>query len=310
MTSTSVLEGFLNHVSSVSWSPDGRYLAAGSLDGTVRLFSSGRRSLGQARVRKGDQDGEVLVLVLGTNLVAAGKSQVCTWDVSIPTEWTSRRLWSRPDGSIRVLAGSSATMLATAAFSDGAVALIDVASGAPAWSGSLPPSSALAMGAQSSRVVVASDAHFTAGTLERPDAQPGDRPARSRDFNVFLCHSSADKPVVERIAGVLESAGVRCWLDENELAAGTRWVARLNELIGQIEIAAICLGPGGLGPVQKHEIEALLAQMFYRNCTLIPLLLPGFAGKLPFVFLDSRSWIDLRDDEANIMQLVHAVRRS
>jgi hypothetical protein len=36
----------------------------------------------------------------------------------------------------------------------------------------------------------------------------------TRDFDVFLCHNSTDKPAVRRIRELLKEHGILPWLDE------------------------------------------------------------------------------------------------
>lgn len=46
--------------------------------------------------------------------------------------------------------------------------------------------------------------------------------------NIFLCHSSADKPFVRRIAADLTAAGHKTWLDEFEIKAGDSIVEKIS----------------------------------------------------------------------------------
>jgi hypothetical protein len=49
------------------------------------------------------------------------------------------------------------------------------------------------------------------------------------DFDVFLCHNSADKPAVRRIGEQLKEYGLLPWLDEWELRPGFSWQKVLEE---------------------------------------------------------------------------------
>jgi len=115
------------------------------------------------------------------------------------------------------------------------------------------------------------------------------------DFDVFLCHNSADKPAVKRIAKRLEELGLNPWLDEWQLRPGMGWQRALEEQIKQIQSAAVFVGPTGVGPWQQNELDAFLREFVQRGAPVIPVLLEdaGATPDLP-VFLRSHTWVDFR----------------
>lgn len=48
-------------------------------------------------------------------------------------------------------------------------------------------------------------------------------------FDVFLCHSSADKPIVEQIARDLRIVGITYWLDGDQIKFGDQVIAKIEE---------------------------------------------------------------------------------
>jgi hypothetical protein len=54
------------------------------------------------------------------------------------------------------------------------------------------------------------------------------------EFDVFLCHNSADKPEVIEIAEQLQARGIKPWLDIWHLRPGTDWQDALEEQIAEI----------------------------------------------------------------------------
>ena len=63
-----------------------------------------------------------------------------------------------------------------------------------------------------------------------------DMPSRIRmdkqvefDFDVFLCHSSADKPVVTELAATLAKAGVTYWLDSERIEYGQQITRQIED---------------------------------------------------------------------------------
>ncbi|HEY9619355.1 MAG TPA: GUN4 domain-containing protein [Crinalium sp.] len=94
-------------------------------------------------------------------------------------------------------------------------------------------------------------------------------------FDVFLAHSSKDKPLIRQIYLKLKERGIRPWLDEEEIAPGTSFQDEIQQAIGQIKTAAICIGKEGLGPWQSLELKTFINQCVNRKIPLIPVLLPG-----------------------------------
>ena len=96
-----------------------------------------------------------------------------------------------------------------------------------------------------------------------------------QQFDVFLAHSSRDKPLIRKIYEKLLAKGMRPWLDEEEIAPGTRFQDQIQQAIGCIKTAAIFFGQGGLGRWQALELQSLINQCIERNIPIIPVLLPG-----------------------------------
>lgn len=93
-------------------------------------------------------------------------------------------------------------------------------------------------------------------------------------FDVFLAHSSKDKALIRKIYAKLKEEGFRPWLDEEEIAPGTRFQDELQQAIGEIKSAAIFIGKDGLGAWQGLELSVFINQCIKRNIKVIPVLLP------------------------------------
>jgi hypothetical protein len=119
-------------------------------------------------------------------------------------------------------------------------------------------------------------------------------------FDVFLCHNSADKPVVKEIGQQLRQRGILPWLDEWELRPGLPWQRLLENQIAQIKSAAVCIGDDGLGPWQQQELDAFLREFVRRGCPVIPVLLPEAPTEpqLP-IFLKGNTWVDFRKRDSD-----------
>ncbi|WP_026072470.1 GUN4 domain-containing protein [Nodosilinea nodulosa] len=96
-----------------------------------------------------------------------------------------------------------------------------------------------------------------------------------QQFDVFLAHSSKDKPLIRRIYRKLADLGLHPWLDEEEIVPGTKFQDEIQQAIGRIKTAAIFFGHGGLGRWQALELRSFISQCVKRDIPIIPVLLPG-----------------------------------
>ncbi len=117
----------------------------------------------------------------------------------------------------------------------------------------------------------------------------------NKQYDVFFCHNSEDKPSVKKIGSELKSQGIIPWLDEWELRPGSPWQNELENQIENIKAAAVFVGSSGVGPWQSLELEAFLREFIKRKFPVIPVLLPNSPStvELP-VFLRGMSWVDFR----------------
>jgi GTPase SAR1 family protein len=124
----------------------------------------------------------------------------------------------------------------------------------------------------------------------------------SKDYDVFLCHNSEDKPAVKALGEKLMQQAILPWLDEWELRPGIPWQKALEDQIEKVKSVAVFVGEKGLGPWQDMEQSAFLRQFVKRDCPVIPVLLSTCdqVPKLP-VFLGGMTWVDFRKKEPNPM---------
>ena len=107
-----------------------------------------------------------------------------------------------------------------------------------------------------------------------------------QQFDVFLAHSSKDKPLIRKIYLQLKERGIRPWLDEEEIAPGSSFQDEIQQAIGLVKTAAIFIGHEGLGQWQELELKTLISQCIARKIPVIPVLLPGVTKipeRLPFL---------------------------
>lgn len=143
----------------------------------------------------------------------------------------------------------------------------------------------------------------TAASVNEGNRQP-------KDFDVFLCHNSIDKPSVKEIARKLLERGLRPWLDEWEIAPFVRWQDELEKMIPNIKSVVVFIGPSSaLGPWQDMEIKAFLQEFTERQIPLGLVLLPGATKKstLP-LFLKPFRWVDFNQEDPDpLAQLIWGI---
>lgn len=124
-------------------------------------------------------------------------------------------------------------------------------------------------------------------------------PIRSDEFDVFLCHNSADKAEVQRVADQLRELGLKPWLDREQLRPGLPAAGGLQAQLGSVKAAAVFVGASGIGPWQGMEVLAFLSELVERGCPVIPVLLPSCPAKPPLPpFLKMLTWVDMREEGA------------
>jgi hypothetical protein len=127
-------------------------------------------------------------------------------------------------------------------------------------------------------------------------------------FDVFLCHNSVDKPAVRQIAQKLVKAGIKPWLDEDQIRPGASWQTTLGEQIESIKSAAVFLGDGGLGPWQDQEMQSFLNRFVNQKCAVIPVILSSTKStpKLPWP-LANLHCVDFRTDSHPLQRLIWGI---
>lgn len=132
-------------------------------------------------------------------------------------------------------------------------------------------------------------------------------------YDVFLSYSTADREVVEALAGKLrDDYGVKVFLDRWELIPGAPWQQALEKALAESQCCAVFIGPQGLGPWHSNEMRVALGQRVEQQPKrVIPVLLPGAEEDAIPQFLAQRMWVDLRSgpgDEAALHRLVAGIR--
>src|SRR3984885_7580242 len=96
---------------------------------------------------------------------------------------------------------------------------------------------------------------------------------------VFLCHNSADKVFIRRLADALElEFGTKFFLDVFAIPTGEAFIPWIEKALENCAVCAIFLGGNGWGPTHLGEAELALTR--YRRdpkFRIIPVALPGLS---------------------------------
>jgi hypothetical protein len=60
-------------------------------------------------------------------------------------------------------------------------------------------------------------------------------------LSVFLCHSSADKPVVRDLYRKLKADALNPWFDEENILPGQDWDLEINKAVRESDSVIVCL---------------------------------------------------------------------
>jgi len=136
-------------------------------------------------------------------------------------------------------------------------------------------------------------------------------------YDVFLSHSSADKPPVEELARRLRAEGLTPFYDDWEIIPGRPSQTVLAEALRDSKTCAVFLGPNVLGPWHNEEIQAALDRRARDpQFHVITVLLPGTErprrGDVAHLeFLINASWVEFLkglDDERAFRKLVCGIK--
>ncbi|MBV8609816.1 MAG: TIR domain-containing protein, partial [Singulisphaera sp.] len=135
-------------------------------------------------------------------------------------------------------------------------------------------------------------------------------------YDAFLSYNSQDRPAVREVAERLEGEGLELYLEEWELAPGREFQPALAEGLRDSKTCVVFLGPNGLGPWQKQELQVAIDRRARDEAFhVIPVLLPGAErprrGDVAHLeFLINASWVEFLktlDNERAFQSLVWGI---
>ncbi|HLK26695.1 MAG TPA: TIR domain-containing protein [Caulobacteraceae bacterium] len=108
--------------------------------------------------------------------------------------------------------------------------------------------------------------------------------------DVFICHSSKDKPVADAICSVLEQGGVRCWIAPRDVLAGLSYGEAIIEAINGAKIMIVVFSASAnASPQIEREIERAVNH----NIRIVQFRIEDVVPQKALeYFLSSPHWLD------------------
>ncbi len=126
--------------------------------------------------------------------------------------------------------------------------------------------------------------------------------------DVFISHSSKDKPVADAVVAALEAAGISCWVAPRDIGPGMDWgEAIVRGIAGCKVMVLVYSGHCNSSQQVKREVERAVA----RNKALVPLRIEDVPPSLSLeYFISTPHWLDALTQPMteHLVRLVEAVR--
>lgn len=120
---------------------------------------------------------------------------------------------------------------------------------------------------------------------------------KSVSQKVFLCHSSQDKELVQKIATILHNVGISVWYDDWEIGWGDSIVEKINSGIESSSHLIVFLSSASISSnwVQRELSSALMQQLSRKDIKILPIKLEECP--VPVLFKELK-WISLSKPES------------
>jgi hypothetical protein len=130
--------------------------------------------------------------------------------------------------------------------------------------------------------------------------------------DVFISHARKDRSIAAAICIKLESAQVRCWIAERDIAGGEDWTETTRNAIASSQVMVLVLSENANA---APHIEREIAHAFYTRRSILPVRLTETPPKRDFLFyLRNVRWFDaftsppeqhLEELAASINEIIH-----
>lgn len=126
--------------------------------------------------------------------------------------------------------------------------------------------------------------------------------------DVFISHSSRDKPVADAVCAILEARGIRCWIAPRDILPGASWAESLIDAIQAAQVMVLVFSANANASAQVHrEVERAV----HLGLTIIPFRIEATAPtKTMEYFISTPHWLDAMAPplDGHIERLAHGLQ--
>jgi hypothetical protein len=126
--------------------------------------------------------------------------------------------------------------------------------------------------------------------------------------DVFISHSSKDKPIADAVCATLEAHGVRCWVSPRDILPGLDWSEAVIDAITESRVLVLVFSSNANASVQvKREVQCA----FEKGLIVIPLRVEDVApSKALEYYIGSVHWLDALTPplERHMLHLVQTLK--
>jgi len=139
-----------------------------------------------------------------------------------------------------------------------------------------------------------------------------DTPEVNVRYDAFVSFHKTDRTEVLKIVDGLAKAGIKVFIDEDEMRPGDNLLDLIEEALSSSGALLFCFGANTPSTWQTAELQAMALRSMTARSTvrIIPILLPGSQHNDIPLFLQAVQWLDLRDgiSQVGLDRLISAIR--
>lgn len=108
--------------------------------------------------------------------------------------------------------------------------------------------------------------------------------------DVFISHSSTDKPIADAACAMLESRGIRCWIAPRDILPGTGWGEAIIDGINESKVMVLVFSSNANKSAQiTNEVERAV----HKGLPIIPFRVENITpSKSLEFFISTPHWLD------------------
>ena len=108
--------------------------------------------------------------------------------------------------------------------------------------------------------------------------------------DVFISHSSVDKPIADAACAMLESRGIRCWIAPRDILPGTGWGEAIIDGINESKLMVLVFSSNANKSAQiTNEVERAV----HKGLPIIPFRVENITpSKSLEFFISTPHWLD------------------